>query len=215
MKYLVYITAVLIFYSYQPFSFAQLDSVWYEGPSVGIVDSGAIQTTDNFSDSYIIPPGDLEEFPINPFGGPEPIEMFFNWDESQLPEYVYVEDSNAPAKISGNGGQTVLLNSFPGIPTTSRFPPDPTMAVGPDHIMGCVNRVFRIWDKEGNVLKTISAESWFLPVSPFTNHDPQVIYDHFEGRWFYLHMEYNGAAQIAGNLIAYSDDENPLGEWYI
>ncbi len=215
MKYLSYLFAALIIYSYQPFSFAQLDSVWYQGPSVGSVSSGAPQSTDNFSDSYIIPAGDLEEFPINPFGGPEPIEMFFNWDESQLPEYVYVEDSNAPYKPTSNDGQTVLLNSFPGMQMDNIFPPDPTIAVGPDHIMGCVNRVFRIWDKQGNVLKTISADSWFLPVSPFTRGDPQVIYDHYEERWFYLNMELNQPAQIAGNLIAYSDDANPLGEWYI
>jgi len=215
MKHLIYLLAAFIVLFCSSLSLAQLDSVWYEGPSVGIVDSGAVQSTDNFSDSYIIPPGDIKSTPLNVFWGSEPIEMVFNWDESQLSEYVYVEDSNLQDKITGNGGQTVLLNSFPGIPMTGWIPPDPTIAVGPNHIMGCANNAFRIWDKEGNVLKTISAASWFLPVSPFAAGDPQVIYDHYEGRWFLLYMELNSPAQISGNLIAYSDDDNPLGEWYI
>jgi hypothetical protein len=215
MKYLSFFTAVLIFYSFQPYTFAQLDSVWYEGPSVGSVAGGELQSTDNFTDTPIISQMDAEEFPINQFGGPAPIEMFFNWDESQLAEYVYVEDSNTLNKSAVNGGQTVLLKNFFGMQKLNRNPPDPTLAVGPDHIMGCVNRLFKIWDKEGNLLKTISAEAWFQPVSPYTNHDPQVIYDHYEGRWFYFHMEYDLQTQTAGNLIAYSDDDNPLGEWYI
>jgi hypothetical protein len=215
MKSVKYVCIILSFYFFQPISYSQLDSVWYEGPSVGSVSSGQLQSTENFTDTPILREVIYEHFPINRFGGQAPIEMFFNWDESQLAEYVYVEDSNTLNKSTVNGGQTVLLKNFFGMEKLNHNPPDPTLAVGPDHIMGCVNRLFKIWDKEGNLLKTISAEAWFQPVSPYTNHDPQVIYDHFEGRWFYLHMEYNGATQIAGNLIAYSDDDNPLGEWFI
>jgi len=86
--------------------------------------------------------------------------MIHNWDESLLPEYVYVNDIHESVDQTGNGGLTVLLNSFEGIPMTNFIPPDPTIAVGPDHIIVCVNSVFRIYDKEGNILKTITAAGW-------------------------------------------------------
>ena len=38
-------------------SFAQLDSVYYQGPSQGNVTSGALQNTDNFPNAPVIIPG--------------------------------------------------------------------------------------------------------------------------------------------------------------
>ena len=195
--------------------YPQLDSVYYQGPSLGSVTSGAIQTTDNFSDYNFSPIGGLEIIsPLNRntmYQG----DMIFGWDESQLPEYRYIEDLPVAKTSSGNGGQTVLLNSFPGISMTNYIPPDPTIAVGPEHIIICANSTFKILDKEGNVLKSISAASWWAPAWPDENGDPQVIYDHYAERWVLVWMQYNSSNQTAGNLIAYSDDENPLGTWYM
>jgi len=98
---------------------------------------------------------------------------------------------------------------------TNSFPPDPHLAVGPNHVIAVVNSQIRIYDKEGNTLKNISAGAWFAPVSPNESGDPQVIYDHFANRWFLLYMGLNMSSQQASNLIAYSDDENPIGDWYI
>jgi hypothetical protein len=195
--------------------FPQLDSVYYQGPSQGSVNSGAVQTTDIFPDNFTPPVGELREIPLGNRNGDQPGNLLFGWNASELPEYRYVEDKPKSLNNLSNGGQTVLLNSFPGISMTNYIPPDPTIAAGPDHIIICANSTFKILDKEGNVLKNISAAGWWSPAWPDENGDPQVIYDHYANRWVLVWMQYNSTAQTAGNLIAYSDDENPLGTWYM
>jgi hypothetical protein len=214
MKNLTLTFLIIILFSH--LSFSQLDSVYYEGPSSGGVTSGAIQNTDFFSNELPFYGGD--QFKIIP-----PIEripdkrgdMIHGWSESQLPELVYVEDSNSNPVESGNGQHPVLLNSFNGIPMTNFIPPDAVIAAGPDHIIICANSLFYIMDKEGNILKNIPAAAWWAPAWPDESGDPQVIYDFFEQRWVLVWMQVNSGAQTAGNLIAYSDDDDPLGEWYM
>ena len=36
------------------------------------------------------------------------------------------------------------------------IPPDPHLAVGPDHVIAVINSRFKIFDKSGNLLKSIS-----------------------------------------------------------
>jgi hypothetical protein len=179
---------------------------------MGSVSGGATQTTDNFGNQPI-PLGETKVIPnpSNPYREP----LIGPVDESTLPHYVYIEDPNAVENPQGGNGQTVLLQKFPGVPMTNYIPPDCIMAVGPSHIITCVNSQFTIWDKEGNPLKIIPANTWWAPAWPDEAGDPQVIYDHFAGRWVLVWMQVNDAVLTAGNLIAYSDDENPLGSWYM
>lgn len=195
--------------------FAQLDSVYYQGPSQGSVSGGAMQSTENFSDNFIFPTGEFIEAPLIDYKSTEDGDLLFNWDSSLLPEYNYVEDQHTKNTLGGIEGETVLLNSFSAIPMTNFIPPDPTIAAGPNHIIVCANSTFRILDKEGNILKIIPAGSWWSPAWPDENGDPQVIYDHYVNRWVLVWMQVNTTEQTAGNLIAYSDDDNPLGTWYM
>ncbi len=213
MNSLRYFSVSFLVLFYLTNTFAQLDSVWYQGPSSNFVSGGAMQTTDNFTDDFIPP---TSEFLLNPiiYNG-NSNDMLHNWDKSVLPEYTYMNDCQTPVNNKGIIDQTVLLSSFEGIPMTNFIPPDPAIAVGPNHIIICVNSMFRICDKQGNTLKSIPAGGWWGPAWPDENGDPQVIYDHYEGRWVLVWMQVNDAAHTAGNLIAYSDDDNPLGDWYM
>jgi len=215
MNVIRFFSVSILIFLFSPHSFAQLDSVWYQGPSVGSVTGGAIQTTDNFSPDFQLSGGDIKINPLIYGNEYEFGDMIHNWDESLLPEYVYMEDLNASDNPAGADDETVLLRSFQGISMTNFIPPDPVIAAGPDHIIACVNSIFRIYDKEGNILKTIPADNWWAPAWPDENGDPQVIYDHYAGRWVLVWMQVNSGAQTAGNLIAYSDDDNPLGDWYM
>ena len=195
-------------------SFAQLDSVYYQF-GIGTVTGGAIQSTDNFPAGPLTFPSDEFKIVPNPIGtSNEPLAYPISESET-LPPYVYIEDPNASDNPQGASGQTILLQKFPGIPETNYIPPDPTFAVGPNHIIACVNSAFSIWDKQGNPLKAINAAQWWLPAWPDEAGDPQVIYDHYAGRWVLSWMQFNDVALTAGNLIAYSDDDNPLGTWYM
>ena len=144
----------------------------------------------------------------------EPVVVPVNGSEI-LPPLVYVEDPNATQNTKVLDGNTVLLKKFQGIPMTNYIPPDCIMAVGPNHVIACVNSMFYIWDKQGTILKVIPASTWWSPAWPDENGDPQVIYDQFAQRWVLVWMQYNATALTAGNLIAYSDDDDPLGTWYM
>ena len=213
MKNYNFIILFLILVNYSQFINPQLDSVYYQGPSSGSVTHGAIQSTDNFGNNFIPTSGEVEVISLDKSSVSS--DLLFNWDKAKLPDHIYVEDSNKNKNNSRDGEQTVLLNSFPGIAMTNFIPPDPTIAVGPEHIIICANSTFKILDKEGNVLKSISAAVWWAPVWPDENGDPNVIYDHYSNRWVMVWMQVNSGLQTAGNLIAYSDDSDPLGTWYI
>jgi hypothetical protein len=207
--------AILFLIFYSSSLFAQLDSVYYTGPFPGSVTGGAVQTTDNFGDSYVFPVGEPKFIPLVETQDFDFDEFSVQLDKTHLTESIYVEDGSTFDNPSGNSGQTVLLNSFNGIGMTNSFPPDPTMASGPNHIIVCVNSLFRIFDKEGNVLKTISGGAWWSPLTPDENGDVQVIYDHYSERWVLLWLQLNQSNNTAGNLVAYSDDDDPLGTWYM
>ena len=218
MKYNFLLTAALLF-AFSILSFGQLDSVYHQGPSQGNQPTGALQNTNNFPNGpVIIPGGETRVIPnVDTRFNSEP--SFIEVDESKLPPYVYVEDPNAgenPQIVLDGGG--VLLNKFQGYTATNAIPPDPSMAVGPNHIVATVNgfpSFFRIFDKQGNVLKTIGVAGWFAPVSPDESGDGQVIYDHFAQRWVLSFMQVNTTNQTGANLIAYSDDSDPTGDWYV
>lgn len=124
----------------------------------------------------------------------------------------YREDAtSATASI----GRPVLTKSFLGIPQTNSIPPDPIMAVGPQHIIIMVNTSFRIFDKSGNVLKTITAQNFLNSIAPNTGpNDPQIVYDQYSKRFFMLWMTSPTDADHQ-HLIAVSKDSNAMGDWYM
>ncbi|MCW8805671.1 MAG: hypothetical protein OQK56_04360, partial [Ignavibacteriaceae bacterium] len=211
MNRIYYVTIVLMTVFYSLPAFAQIDSVYYE-LGIGTVSGGVTQTTDNFQNAPI-PMGEPRIIPSPEGTYTEP--PIAHIDESKLPPYVYVEDPNATENPQGGNNQSVLLKKFLGNPMTNSIPPDCIMAVGPNHIITCVNSEFIIWDKEGNLLKYINASQWWINAWPDEAGDPQVFYDQFAERWVLVWMQYNSTAQTAGNLIAYSDDDDPLGTWYM
>ncbi len=218
MKRLILLTVGLLITS-TFLAFAQLDSVYHQGPSQGSQPTGAIQNTANFADApEIMPTGEFKVIPpidTRVEVGPSIIDGY----DSQLPGYVYIEDPSVGQDMQfGANGGSVLLDKFQGYTATNAIPPDPSMAVGPNHIIATVNgfpSFFRIFDKSGNIIQTISVSGWFAPVSPDESGDGQVIYDQFADRWVLSFMQVNTTNQTGANLIAYSDDSDPLGTWYV
>ena len=88
-------------------------------------------------------------------------------------------------KSLSDTSMTVLLKSFRGLNMGNSIPPDPHVAVGPEHVIATVNApTMGIWDKEGNLVKTINPDVWFgsLVANPDA-FDPQIMYDHFDKKW--------------------------------
>jgi hypothetical protein len=180
------------------------------GPVDGSVPSGVIVSTDNYS----------KEAPL----GYGKFKLFNKFQENIIPVEAQASERDnfvldpiyANSKTNSVLDSLILFASFDGIPQGNSIPPDPYIAVGPDHVMLTVNSTFRITDKEGNTLKTISADQWFSTTVPGNYNentfDPKVTYDHFSNRWVMVWLD--SQVSTAYFLISVSDDENPLGTWY-
>ncbi len=187
------------------------------GPKAGSVDGGAIVSTDNFGVTETVAKGGegLESFEINKTVKKLPTPS--NVVPPLGPEGSnYIEDRPVPmSKATGETPRPVLQKSFEGFPQTTYIPPDPIIAVGPNHLMSAVNSTFRIFDKNGTVLKTINSNAWFGTVLAGVNvSDPIVMFDHFANRWIFTSIHADDSNKKAYILLSVSNDANPLGTWY-
>ncbi len=209
MKFLIHLGFICLIYSSSVFGQA------YNGPSTGTVSSGVIVSTDNFSDAPLGQGSSgteiikkYMEYEAEPYSNNENMEIF--------DDYTYIEDSNLNLARGNGAGANFELHSFESIEMTNSIPPDLHVAVGPNHVMTTVNSTFAIYDREGNLIKSINADPWCSEVVANPGaFDPQIIYDHYEGRWFMLWDSQNDGTQTANFIISYSDDDDPIGNWYM
>ncbi len=183
-----------------------------QGPASGSISSGVIVNTDNF-ESQDAPFLGTPKVHVHPDFNLQPMPA--NMPPPTAPEGSnYIEDPSVHLD-SPLSPPPITVASFQGNNQTNGFPPDPILAVGPNHIMHLVNSSFRISDKNGATLKTISADSWYgTTLANPGAFDPQVFYDHHANRWLMVWDNQNDAARTAYFLVSVSDDDNPLGTWF-
>ncbi len=131
-------------------------------------------------------------------------------DKTALPlrEDLGVQKIYTPENIS----RTSTLD-FDGIGPTNVDPADPSIAIGPNHVVQMVNSPsgakFKIWDKEGNILLN---ETYFDGLTDINGAgDPIVLYDERDDRWLLSEFSSEGNKLI----IALSTGSDPLGSYYI
>lgn len=112
------------------------------------------------------------------------------------------------------------LSSFPGITQTAWSPPDPSLAVGPNHIVETVNQSIAFFTKDGTLqfqqlLNADNGQSFFdeVNVGNFA-FDPKCFYDHYSNRFFVLALEVYQDIEEAYITFAVSDDDDPNGVWF-
>ncbi len=109
---------------------------------------------------------------------------------------------------------------FPGIGQTPWRPPDPTLAVGPSHIVETVNMQIAFFTKAGALQFTQNLDSTGSPGffediggGDFT-FDPKCLYDQYSGRFVVVALEVYFDTSESYITIAVSDDSDPNGTWY-
>jgi hypothetical protein len=137
-----------------------------------------------------------------------------------------------PAVVTGNP-EIERAGGFDGLsmssgPDTNGEPPDPYLAVGPEHVMQVVNSSFQISDRQGNhsdIMWTQSLagfiDSFSLPgLSQASWFDPRVVYDSLHGRWILTADGFDctpvPGESVYGNgylFFATSDTINPTAGW--
>ncbi len=191
--------------------FAQL----YSGPAYGYVESAVMVNTNAL----------MKEMPLNE-PGEKPVRNKFGYDF--LPVYLQSDFSGSvqsdvtvdrsllkEMNKPGNEENALLFKNFQGIAQTNSIPPDPYIAVGKNHIITTVNTSFRISDKKGKTILTMSADRFYSStLSDVSAFDPKVIYDHFNERWVMVWLHQNDAQKVGYYLVSVSDDDDPTGVWY-
>ncbi|MGA0266526.1 MAG: Ig-like domain-containing protein, partial [Lysobacterales bacterium] len=88
-------------------------------------------------------------------------------------------------------------------------PPDPEIAVGPNHVIVTVNSAFQIYDKSGNtVVAETDFDNFFSGVCTGT-FDPNALYDEDQDRYI-IAMDGNGTEYC----VAVSQTNDPTQGWY-
>jgi hypothetical protein len=197
-------------------SVSTLNAQLYQGPAAGSVPSGAVVTTNSFADN-------LSGEKLSPYVR-RPIRnkiRFTPYDDAMnpVPQTSPAGSNYFNDVYAGNpvdSPDPLIFKNFQGFLDPGTYiPPDPYLAAGPMHIMGTDNSRFRIWNKDGSMVKSINADSWFSSVLGGVGaFDPKVLYDHFAKRWIMVWLDQNDNPARGYFLISVSDDSIPAGTWY-
>jgi len=118
-----------------------------------------------------------------------------------------------PPEDPGDGAS----GSFMGINFTGWTPPDPEIAVGPDHLVAITNGAIAFFDMNGTNLfqDEIEGSQGFWGAQGATGFvfDPETLYDPHSGRFFAMACE-RASNGLSYYLLAVSDDSNPVGTWH-
>jgi hypothetical protein len=137
-----------------------------------------------------------------------------------------LERSGPPNDLRpGEVGSTRLspnnIWGFHGIQQTPWTPPDPSIAVGPEHVLVTVNMAIAWYDKETGseqfsaFLDATGSPGFFEDIGAgnFT-FDPKCFYDPTAERFVVLALEHYDDTDEAWITIAVSDDSDPNGIWH-
>ncbi|MCA9296646.1 MAG: hypothetical protein KC983_09010, partial [Phycisphaerales bacterium] len=116
-------------------------------------------------------------------------------------------------RISTLGAGTI---GFDGLLDTGWDPPDPSMAVGPAHVVVMTNGGIAFLTKTGTLTFQDQIEGgggfWGTLGATGFVFDPETLYDTTSGRFFVMASEDAPGGQ-SFILLAVSDDDNPNGAW--
>ncbi len=133
-----------------------------------------------------------------------------------------IDDGSRPLARRANrplsaGAAASPIVSFSGPDYTAKIPPDPIVAVGPNHLVAAVNSKFGIYSKSGTLIFQTQANSWFTNVLPNIAaiggaFDPKVVYDAAAGRWILVYLATDDKTE-SWVLISVSSNSDPTGTW--
>lgn len=119
--------------------------------------------------------------------------------------YVLTPPLPSPLQI----GPTIYGAAF-SFATDPYVPPDPQVAVGPNHIVEMVNLQMLVWDRSENLVLSEPLSSFFRKPAGSWISDPRVVYDASSGRWFASILDINDSAV----LLMVSPGSDPTASWY-
>jgi hypothetical protein len=122
----------------------------------------------------------------------------------------------APGGISPSPNNAIVSN-FAGIGNQPLNPPDPTLCVGPNHIIQMINgssgALLQVYNKSGTVL--VATKFLDAITGKGGLGDPIALYDQLADR--YVLTEFNNTAETGseGLTFAVSQTNDPTGAWFV
>ena len=189
----------------------------YQGPSTGSVPNGVIVSTNTFINN--VPDNKLPYYLKRPVRNKIPFISYSDALNIIQPTASqgsnYIIDPRANQKLNPESDPNIIKGFLASLDPNSYIPPDFYCAVGPTHVIGVDNGRFKIFDKSGYLIRTISGDSWFGTTLPGVGaFDPKVSYDQFAKRWIMVWLDQDDATHRGTILISVSHDSIPLGTWY-
>jgi hypothetical protein len=128
------------------------------------------------------------------------------------PEVDLARIGPAPAApIRGASFDSLSFNEETG----GAVPPDPELAVGPNHLVAAVNIAFAIYDKSGNTLTSPILATDVFSQEPCNQglFDPNVLYDEEADRWL-IGYDVGDFDSDGGYCLLVSQSSDPTTVWY-
>ncbi|EEF62611.1 hypothetical protein [Pedosphaera parvula] len=95
------------------------------------------------------------------------------------------------------------------------FPPDTDGAVGPNHVATVLNSEFRIQDRNGGTVRTVTLNNFWSPLGTSPDaFDPHIFYDPYNSRWI-TSAGANGDTASSSLLVGVSQNSDPTGNWFL
>jgi Big-like domain-containing protein len=137
-----------------------------------------------------VPPSGVLPPQAHPPGPPRVIPLYrppFRAGAGNIADPVLQTSAPTPAAAQALGQWEGLGEGYPGF-TVTAVPPDPNLAVGPNHIVQWVNNALVVFDKQGNQVQAPVADSTFWGALSTCYQgggfsDPIVEYDRAADRW--------------------------------
>ena len=135
-----------------------------------------------------------------------------------------VDNFSSPPGISAARFEGMDNNDNSAVIGFRPHPPDPQLAVGPNHVEEMVNEVGRIYTRTGGTVRTFSLQAFFAvpgngdPNDPtnFRASDPKILYDARSRRWFASYVSKRVLSVGEGRLhLAVSGSDDPTGTWSV
>jgi Bacterial Ig-like domain (group 3) len=139
-----------------------------------------------------------------------------------LPDPVLQTSTPTPAAAQSGTQWEGLGQAYPGF-TVTALPPDPNIAVGPNHIVQWVNNAFVVFDKQGTQLQAPVSDSTFWGIASTCYQgggfsDPIVQYDRAADRWLIGEVAlplFPGLFGQYAQCFALSVTSDPTGAYYL
>jgi hypothetical protein len=154
-----------------------------------------------------------------PFDSGDSHEAGLTLDPIALPDAapeLSVPSDRSPDGLQDEPAASTLLEDFAGIGYNQDLIANPTLAVGPSHVVTAVNRSLAVYDKSGSKLLSKSLFDWFSNVNPSTSFigNPKLIYDPWVGRFVLVALANRISARESFFVISISKTSSALGEWW-